>query len=131
MSVYEIHLKGYLDQYWAACFEGLTLTHEGNSTILCGPLADQAALQCVLTNFGDLNLHLLLVQIIALPGATGTAAGAFATNTRKLTPRETPQSEGTVSDLTQQVPKSSARKTRKRRWRSVPYVRSVVSACQL
>lgn len=64
MSVYEIRVKGRLDQRWAAWFEGLTLTHEGDSTVLRGPLADEAALHGVLTKVGNINLHLLSVNIV-------------------------------------------------------------------
>ncbi len=64
MSVYEIRVKGRLDQHWATSFEGLTLTYEGDTTVLRGALADEAALHGVLTKIGNLNLHLLSVNVV-------------------------------------------------------------------
>ena len=59
MYVYEIHVKGYLDQHWSAWFEGLTITHQDDCTVLRGPLADEAALHGVLIKVRDLALPLL------------------------------------------------------------------------
>jgi hypothetical protein len=61
-ELYEIRLKGHLDDRWAAWFEGLTLTREDNSeTLLTGPMVDQAALHGVLRKVRDLGLPLLSV----------------------------------------------------------------------
>jgi hypothetical protein len=68
VTVYELRVKGRLDQHWAAWFEGLTLTYEGNDTVLRGPLADEAALHGVLTKIGNLNLHLLSVTAVETGG---------------------------------------------------------------
>jgi hypothetical protein len=49
-GLYEIRIKGHLDDKWAAWFEGLTLTREHNGeTRLSGPVVDQAALQRAFT----------------------------------------------------------------------------------
>jgi hypothetical protein len=64
MSVYEIRVQGRLDLHWATWFEGLTLTYEGDCTILRGPLIDEAALHGVLAKVRDLNVRLLAVQIL-------------------------------------------------------------------
>src|SRR3954454_4764524 len=46
---YEIRLQGRLDARWAAWFDGLSLTTEsGGTTLLRGPVADQAALHGLL-----------------------------------------------------------------------------------
>ena len=46
---YEIRLKGHLDGRWAAWFDGLSLSRESDgTTILHGPIADQAALHGLL-----------------------------------------------------------------------------------
>jgi hypothetical protein len=59
---YEIRLKGYLDQRWSEQFAGLKLTHlEGDGTLVCGVLPDQAALHGLLERIRDLNLTLLSV----------------------------------------------------------------------
>ena len=43
-GLYEIRLKGHLDDRWAEWFEGLTITLADNSeTLVTGPVADQAA----------------------------------------------------------------------------------------
>lgn len=61
--VYEIRVKGQLDQHWSAWFEGLTISHDGQgNTVLRGPLADEAALHGVLMKVRDLALPLLSVN---------------------------------------------------------------------
>ncbi len=60
MSIYEIRVKGQLDQQWSAWFEGLTISYDGaGNTVLRGPLVDEAALHGVLINVRDLALPLL------------------------------------------------------------------------
>ena len=62
---YEIRLQGHLDARWAAWFDGLTLTQESDgTTIIQGPVADQAALHGVLQKVRDLGLPLLSVSCI-------------------------------------------------------------------
>lgn len=59
---YEIRLKGHLDARWANWFEGLSFTHESDgTTILSGPVADQAALHGLLRKVRDVGLPLLSV----------------------------------------------------------------------
>jgi hypothetical protein len=59
---YEIRLKGHLDSRWAIWFDGLGLTHESDgTTIICGPVADQAALHGLLQKARDLGLPLISV----------------------------------------------------------------------
>lgn len=59
MSIYEIRVKGYLDQGWSAWFDGLTITHQDGHTVLRGNLVDEAALHGVLIKIRDLALPLL------------------------------------------------------------------------
>lgn len=62
-ELYQIRLKGHLDDRWAAWFEGLILTREGNDeTLLTGPVVDQAALHGVLRKVRDVGLPLLSVS---------------------------------------------------------------------
>ena len=62
---YEIRLKGHLDTRWAAWFDGLTLTHHSDgSTIIGGPIADQAALYGLLQKTRDLGLPLISVNYV-------------------------------------------------------------------
>ena len=59
---YEIRLKGHLDSRWTAWFDGLTLTHDSDgTTIIHGPVADQAALHGLLQKVHDLGLPLVSV----------------------------------------------------------------------
>ena len=68
---YEIRLKGHLDSRWAAWFDGLSLTHESDgSTIIHGPVADQAALHGLLQKVRDTGLPLVSVTQVQ-PGQPG------------------------------------------------------------
>jgi hypothetical protein len=59
---YEIRLRGHLDSRWAAWFDGLNLTNESDgTTIIHGPVADQAALHGLLQKVRDLGLPLVSV----------------------------------------------------------------------
>jgi hypothetical protein len=59
---YEIRLKGHLDARWAAWFDGLSFTHESDgTTVIHGPLDDQAALHGLLQKVRDLGLPLMSV----------------------------------------------------------------------
>src|SRR5687768_9220044 len=61
-GLYEIRLKGHLDDRWADWFGGLTLVLEDNGeTLLAGPVVDQAALHGLLRKVRDLGMPLLSV----------------------------------------------------------------------
>ncbi len=63
---YEIRLKGHLEARWAEWFDGLAITLEDNgTTLLSGPLADQAALHGILKKVRDVGLTLLSVNSVA------------------------------------------------------------------
>ena len=65
---YEIRVKGHLNTRWAAWFDGLTLTHGSDgTTIIHGPVADQAALHGLLQKIRDLGLPLISVNHVS-PG---------------------------------------------------------------
>lgn len=68
-GAYEIRLEGHLDARWAAWFDGLSLTTENDgTTVLSGPVADQAALHGLLVKVRDLGLPLISVTPIAPDG---------------------------------------------------------------
>lgn len=59
---YEIRLKGHLDERWAERFAGLTFSHDRDgTTVLAGPVVDQAALYGLLRTVRDLALPLVSV----------------------------------------------------------------------
>ena len=61
--VYQIRLKGHLDDQWTDWFEGLTITlEEDGNTLLSGPVADQAALHGLLKKVRDLGMPLISVN---------------------------------------------------------------------
>ena len=65
-GLYEIRIKGHLDDRWADWFEGLSFTHERDgTTLLDGPLTDQAALHGVLNRIRDLGLPIISVQCVS------------------------------------------------------------------
>ena len=62
-TTYHIRLKGHLDSHWSTWFGNLTITNQPNGeALLCGQLADQAALHGVLIKVRDLALPLLAVS---------------------------------------------------------------------
>jgi hypothetical protein len=69
-GVYEIRIKGHLDDRWAPLFDGLTLTREGaGETLLAGPVVDQAALYGLLRKVRDMGMPLISVTLIR-PGVS-------------------------------------------------------------
>lgn len=61
-GIYEIRIKGQLDERWSEWFEGLTITPEDNgNTLLTGSVVDQAALHGLLRKVRDLAMPLLSV----------------------------------------------------------------------
>ena len=60
-GLYEIRIKGHLDNRRAAWFEGLTITREDNGTTLLTGRFDQAALHGLLRKVRDLGMPLVSV----------------------------------------------------------------------
>ena len=62
-DTYEFHVKGLLDKRWSEWFGGLAIHHqEDGTTVLVGPVVDQAALHGVMVRIRDLGLPLLSVN---------------------------------------------------------------------
>lgn len=61
-AIYRIRIKGHLGSEWTDWFEGLTITlEEDDTTLLSGPVIDQAALHGLLKKVRDLGMPLLSV----------------------------------------------------------------------
>lgn len=74
---YEIRLTGHLDPHWTAWFDGLTVGRETDgTTVISGPIADQAALHGVLQRVRDLGLP--LVSVVRVDGDRSTSTGTDA-----------------------------------------------------
>ncbi len=83
---YEIRLKGHLHARWAERFEGLSLSHASDgTTILSGPVVDQAALYGLLRTVRDLALPLLSVRELGPTQASGSDGDADTDHTNKET----------------------------------------------
>jgi hypothetical protein len=59
---YEIRVAGVLDGRWAAWFDALHISGQGEETVICGLVADQPALHGLLTKVRDLGLYLISVR---------------------------------------------------------------------
>jgi hypothetical protein len=74
---YEIRLKGHLDNRWADRFAGLSFTLESDgTTLLAGPVVDQAALYGLLRQVRDLGLPLVSVIQVDPKPTNGPQANA-------------------------------------------------------
>lgn len=61
--VYEIRVQGHLGDRWCTWFDRLSLTREPDgTTVLAGPVIDQAELHGILAKIRDLGLPLLAVN---------------------------------------------------------------------
>ena len=62
-TIYQIKVKGHLDEHWSEWFDDLTVTYdEHDDTLLTGPVTDQSALHGLLKKVGDLGLRLISVN---------------------------------------------------------------------
>jgi hypothetical protein len=62
-GVYQIRVKGNLDEKWADWFDSFAITPQpDDETLLVGRVVDQAALHGLLAKIRDLGLPLLTVQ---------------------------------------------------------------------
>jgi hypothetical protein len=76
---YEIRVKGHLGPRWSAWLDGLSLTTDANgSTVIRGPVVDQAALHGLLQRLRDVGIP--LVSLTQLPADTAHAPQAPRTH---------------------------------------------------
>lgn len=63
MQQLEIRIEGHLDESWAECLNGFTLTHgERDETSLTGQVEDQAALYGLIAKLRDLGVKLISIN---------------------------------------------------------------------
>jgi len=65
---YEIRVADVLDGRWAAWFDGLEISGQGEETVICGLVADQPALHGLLIKIRDLGLCLISVRRLDAAG---------------------------------------------------------------
>jgi hypothetical protein len=74
-AVYQIKVQGQLSADWHAWFDGMTITQDAfGTTLITGPVADQAALHGLLRKVRDLGLTLLALSSSERGGLDGFAA---------------------------------------------------------
>jgi len=88
-TTYEIRLAGHLDDHWVTWLDDLTLARrDDGTTVLAGPIADQAQLHGVLARVRDLGVPLLSLQATAQgSGETVRPSLAHPVRTQRLTLR--------------------------------------------
>lgn len=64
-TLYQIKVKGHLDETLASWFEGFTISNqEGGNAVLTGHIEDQAALHGILNRISNLGLTLISVNVL-------------------------------------------------------------------
>ena len=64
-NIYQIRVKGHLDIEWSDWFDGLTIRLcEDDTTLITGPVIDDAALHGLLKKVRDSGMRLLSVNIV-------------------------------------------------------------------
>ena len=72
---YEIRVTGYLGSRWSAWFDGLRLVNEDDgTTVIRGPVVDQAALHGLLQKLRDVGLPLVALTRLAPDAPTEPSA---------------------------------------------------------
>lgn len=65
-TLYQIRVKGHLDDALASWFEGLTISNqEDGDALLTGHIQDQSALHGILNRISNLGLTLISVNVLA------------------------------------------------------------------
>ena len=68
VDTYRFRVRGHLDNRWSEWFDGLAIhLLEDGTTLLVGPVVDQAALHGVIARIRDLGLPLLSLKRAAGP----------------------------------------------------------------
>src|SRR5215471_3296184 len=99
-STYQIRVAGHLDEHWSAWLDGFTLTRDDDgTTVITGPVADQAQLHGVLARVRDLGVPLLSLTTGRVgPPAKTTAHAIQPALQRVLRTRWLTLQAGTAAD---------------------------------
>lgn len=66
-TVYQIRIRGQLDQLWSDWFEGLAIRWDDNGdTLLTGSVTDQSALHGLLRKIRDLGVTLVSINQVGV-----------------------------------------------------------------
>ena len=66
VDIYRIRVRGHIDDRWSDWLAGLAIQRqEDGTTVLVGPVVDQAALYGVIIRIRDLGLSLMSVSRVA------------------------------------------------------------------
>ena len=77
---YEIRVRGHLDARWSAWFDGLRLTTENDgTTVISGPVVDQAALHGLLQKLRDVGMPLISITQVRLDCTSSESTSRRAT----------------------------------------------------
>lgn len=68
-SIYEIRVRGVLNQRWTNWFDGFRIDNQVHDTILVGPVIDQAELHGLLAKIRDLGLPIISVERVNSAGS--------------------------------------------------------------
>ncbi len=72
VDTYRVRVKGRLEDRWSDWLGGLAVQRqEDGTTVLVGPIVDQAALHGVIARIRDLGLPLLSVRRVVAPRGGG------------------------------------------------------------
>ena len=64
-TTYEVRVAGHLDDHWATWLDDFTLTRDDDgTTLLTGPVTDQAQLHGLLARVRDLGVPLLSLRTV-------------------------------------------------------------------
>ena len=85
---YELVLRGEIGDHYALLFDGMRLERVAGTTVLTGPVVDQAHLHGVIARIQELGIELVSVNPVNEPRSTVMTAPP---------PRPTPSSSSTAS----------------------------------
>jgi len=90
-SRYRIVLRGRLSERFESAFDGMTLEHGPNRTVLVGDVRDQAQLYGLIDRLQEFGIELLAVESAdALDGGSEPGAGPAASGLQERQPCATP-----------------------------------------